>query len=403
MRTNAILKMKYLLFTSLILIFYNSISAYHWIELKEGPIVIDGRMEESYRIISDDQISADAPLTVYGCCDSDFLYFLYILRDLSWRGTFDEQISIQLRFPEEKYSIVTQITSTSKFPSVEDGNPKVAGGGYAKLELSHSPTNIIAYLELAIKIPPELQNSDQIASFCQNEIIYSPYGGHWYYWSMENSFSIYHSRFINFDFDEASLSASKDAQEIECKYTSNLDSELAACPLDYAGEHGTWYSVSHTSLSARHGVLYVNVQTNPGRSRVKMFCSEFGSPHLYQYGEKGLNPWIFEAYPYLNELGMIVASNWFGLFYYESSWIYHEDLGWLYLYNCEDDDLILLYGMPQISMILWYNKISKYAWTTTSLFPFVYIFEHGWIYYDRQFKLIYDYEFNTWHNLSEDW
>ena len=101
--------------------------------------------------------------------------------------------------------------------------------------------------------------------------------------------------------------------------------------------------------------------------------------------------WFEKALPYTlewNELGgQWLLNDWFGVFYLDNDgWIYHGQLGWLYLNGMES------------SLWIWFPEQSSWYWTNSSLFPFLYSDSAGnWIYFHEESNLFYHY------GSTQDW
>ena len=83
-------------------------------------------------------------------------------------------------------------------------------------------------------------------------------------------------------------------------------------------------------------------------------------------------------------------SSWFGDFYSNgSSWIYHQNLGWLYVY-------------PDPSGYwLWVSGLNSWLWTSPETYPYFFKYGGGWLYLDasENSSKIYDYFSKSWIEL----
>jgi len=83
-------------------------------------------------------------------------------------------------------------------------------------------------------------------------------------------------------------------------------------------------------------------------------------------------------------------SSWFGDFYSNgSSWIYHQNLGWLYVH-------------PDSSGYwLWVSGLNSWLWTSPETYPYFFKYGGGWLYLDasENSSKIYDYFSKSWIEL----
>ncbi|HAU59422.1 MAG TPA: hypothetical protein DCW45_03540, partial [Opitutae bacterium] len=83
-------------------------------------------------------------------------------------------------------------------------------------------------------------------------------------------------------------------------------------------------------------------------------------------------------------------SSWFGTFFETTnSWLYHTNLGWLYIPSSTTNNLWI------------YNPDLKWLWTTATFYPWLYISElKEWRYYSNQ-KGFYTPNTKQWLNKSD--
>ena len=74
--------------------------------------------------------------------------------------------------------------------------------------------------------------------------------------------------------------------------------------------------------------------------------------------------------------------DWFGYFYQSEinhKWVYHANLGWLYIPG------------SSFESIWMYSEKYGWIWTTNNYFPFVFIRDSGWVYFNFEQNLYYDF------------
>ena len=88
------------------------------------------------------------------------------------------------------------------------------------------------------------------------------------------------------------------------------------------------------------------------------------------------------------------ASDWFGTFLpFENDWIYHQELGWVFVASDEKDGLWL------------WHELHGWLWTKEGVWPFLFCNDtSNWLYFVKNFQGIpyfYDYGMNNYYHFDE--
>ena len=84
--------------------------------------------------------------------------------------------------------------------------------------------------------------------------------------------------------------------------------------------------------------------------------------------------------------------DWFGYFYQSPinyNWTYHVNLGWLYIPGDSFDSVWM------------YSEKFGWMWTTDKFFPFVFIRDSGWVYFNFDQELYYDFNKQKYISLAQ--